>query len=95
MSAAFHITNEQMGMVFSPAFFAFTLAIFITGNLIDIVGMRVLHSLSAIGFILGVALVTLRRVRLARYRRSSRTRARRCSSSASSCSDCRMDSLKA
>ena len=33
MSAAFHITNEQMGMVFSPAFFAFTLAIFITGNL--------------------------------------------------------------
>jgi fucose permease len=59
MSAAFHITNEQMGMVFSPAFFAFTLAIFITGNLIDIVGMRVLHSLSAIGFILGVALVTL------------------------------------
>ena len=59
MSAAFHITNEQMGMVFSPAFFAFTLAIFITGNLIDIVGMRVLHSLSAIGFMLGVALVTL------------------------------------
>ena len=59
MSAAFHITNEQMGMVFSPAFFAFTLAIFITGNLIDIVGMRVLHALSAIGFILGVALVTL------------------------------------
>jgi len=59
MSAAFHITNEQMGMVFSPAFFAFTLAIFTTGNLIDIVGMRVLHSLSAIGFILGVALVTL------------------------------------
>jgi MFS family permease len=59
MSAAFHITNEQMGMVFSPAFFAFTLAIFITGNLIDIVGMRVLHALSAIGFILGVTLVTL------------------------------------
>ncbi len=58
MSVAFHITNEQMGMVFSPAFFAFTLAIFISGNLIDIVGMRVLHALSAIGFILGVALVT-------------------------------------
>src|SRR5262249_47432882 len=29
------------------------------GNLIDIVGMRVIHALSAIGFILGVALVTL------------------------------------
>lgn len=59
LSAAFHITNEQMGMVFSPAFFAFTLAIFISGNLVDVVGMRVLHALSAIGFIAGVALVTL------------------------------------
>src|SRR5262245_32023461 len=59
MSAAFHITNEQMGMVFSPAFFAFTLAIFISGNLVDIVGMRVLHAMSALGFILGVALVIL------------------------------------
>jgi fucose permease len=59
MSTSFHLTNEQMGMVFSPAFFAFTLAIFVAGNLIDIVGMRVIHALSAIGFILGVALVTL------------------------------------
>jgi MFS family permease len=59
MSATFHLTNEQMGMVFSPAFLAFTLAIFVAGTLIDIVGMRVLHALSAIGFILGVVLVTL------------------------------------
>ncbi len=59
MSAAFHLSNEQMGVVFSPAFFAFTLAIFIAGTTIDLVGMRVLHALSAIGFILGVALVTL------------------------------------
>ena len=40
MSAAFHITNAQMGVVFSPAFFAFTLAIFISGNLVDVIGMR-------------------------------------------------------
>jgi fucose permease len=59
MSAAFHLSNEQMGTVFSPAFFAFTLAIFIAGTIIDIVGMRVLHALSAIGFVLGVALITL------------------------------------
>jgi MFS family permease len=59
MSAAFHITNEQMGVVFSPAFFAFTLAIFISGALVDVVGMRILHAISAIGFILGVALVIL------------------------------------
>ena len=42
MSTAFHLTNEQMGVVFSPAFFAFTLAILISGTLIDIVGMRLL-----------------------------------------------------
>ena len=59
MSAAFHLTNEQMGTIFSPAFFAFSLAILIAGTIIDIVGMRALHALSAIGFVLGVALVTL------------------------------------
>ena len=59
LSQSFHITNEQMGLVFSPAFWAFTIAIFISGNLVDIVGMRRLHILSAIGFIAGVALVVL------------------------------------
>jgi fucose permease len=57
LSRAFHITNEQMGLVFSPAFWAFTMAIFVSGSLIDIVGMRRLHVLSAIGFITGVALI--------------------------------------
>jgi MFS family permease len=56
---AFQITNEQMGTIFSPAFWAFTIAIFISGNLVDVVGMRVLHALSAAGFILGVALIVL------------------------------------
>ena len=59
MSAAFHITNEQMGLVFSPAFWAFTIAIFISGNLVDIIGMRTLHILSALGFIVGVSMVIL------------------------------------
>jgi MFS family permease len=59
MTSAFHITNEQMGLVFSPAFWAFTLAIFISGNLLDVVGMRVMHVLSALSFIGGVALVLL------------------------------------
>lgn len=59
MSAAFRITNEQMGLVFSPAFWAFTIAIFISGNLVDVIGMRTLHVLSAVGFIIGVALVIL------------------------------------
>jgi MFS family permease len=59
LTTAFQITNEQMGMIFSPAFWAFTIAIFISGNLVDIVGMRVLHMLSALGFILGVSLIIL------------------------------------
>lgn len=56
---AFHLTNEQMGLVFSPAFWAFTLAIFVSGNLVDRVGMRFLHMLSALCFIFGVVLVIL------------------------------------
>lgn len=59
LSQAFHITNEQMGLVFSPAFWAFTIAIFISGNLVDIVGMRRLHILSALGFVTGVGLIVL------------------------------------
>jgi MFS family permease len=59
LSQAFHITNEQMGIVFSPAFWAFTMAIFISGNLVDVVGMRRLHILSALGFVAGVALIIL------------------------------------
>src|SRR5918996_5555183 len=59
LSQSFHITNEQMGVVFSPAFWAFTMAIFISGNLVDIVGMRRLHILSALGFIAGVVLIIL------------------------------------
>jgi len=57
MSSAFQITNEQMGLIFSPAFWAFTIAIFISGALVDMVGMRALHVLSAIGYFIGVGLV--------------------------------------
>jgi MFS family permease len=54
---AFHITNEQQGLVFSPAFWAFTIAIFIGGALVDMVGMRTLHVMSSLGYICGVLLV--------------------------------------
>jgi MFS family permease len=57
MSSAFQITNEQMGLIFSPAFWAFTIAIFISGALVDMVGMRALHVLSALGYFVGVGLV--------------------------------------
>lgn len=57
MSTAFQITNEQMGLIFSPAFWAFTIAIFISGALVDMVGMRALHILSSAGYFLGIGLV--------------------------------------
>src|SRR4026209_769250 len=59
MSSAFQITNEQMGLIFSPAFWAFTIAIFISGALVDLVGMRALHVLSAIGYSVGIGLLLL------------------------------------
>jgi MFS family permease len=59
MSTAFQITNEQMGLIFSPAFWAFTIAIFISGAIVDMVGMRWLHILSSLGYFLGIALVLL------------------------------------
>src|SRR5690349_12625309 len=59
MSSAFQITNEQMGLIFSPAFWAFTIAIFISGALVDMVGMRALHILSSLGYFVGIALVLL------------------------------------
>ena len=59
MRLAFQLTNEQMGLIFSPAFWAFTIAIFISGALVDMVGMRALHVLSAIGYFVGIGLVLL------------------------------------
>jgi MFS family permease len=57
MAAAFHLSNEQLGLIFSPAFWCFTIAIFLSGALVDAIGMRTLHVLSAIGYFVGVALV--------------------------------------
>src|SRR5205823_3634555 len=59
MSTAFQISNEQMGLIFSPAFWAFTIAIFISGAIVDIVGMRGLHILSSLGYFVGIGLVLL------------------------------------
>ncbi len=57
MSAAFQLSSQQMGLIWSPAFWAFTIAIFISGALVDVIGMRLLHILSALGYLIGVVLV--------------------------------------
>jgi len=59
MSAAFQLSAQQMGLIWSPAFWAFTIAIFVSGALVDVVGMRALHILSALGYLVGVALVVV------------------------------------
>ena len=59
MSSAFQINAQQMGTIWSPAFWAFTIAIFICGAVVDTVGMRATHVLSAIGYFVGIGLVLL------------------------------------
>src|SRR4051812_19656795 len=59
LTNVFHLTKEQMGLIWGPAFWGFTIAIFISGAIIDAVGMKFMHILSALGYIGGVALVLL------------------------------------
>lgn len=57
MGAQFHLTDAQLGAIWSPAFWAFTVSIFMTGALVDAVGLRALHVSSAVGYLIGLALV--------------------------------------
>src|SRR5262249_28317922 len=57
VSADFHITKEQMGVVLSPAFWGFTLSIIIGGSLVDFFGMRRLLALSSLGYIGALLLI--------------------------------------
>jgi fucose permease len=59
MTEQFHISNEQIGLIYGPAFWGFTIAIFICGLLVDGVGMRFVHILSSLGYLVGLALVLL------------------------------------
>ncbi len=59
LSGAFHLTKEQMGLIWGPAFWGFTVAIFISGLIVDAVGMRALHIVSSLGYIGGILLVLL------------------------------------
>ena len=59
MSTAFQLDKQQMGTIWSPAFWAFTIAIFISGAIVDSVGLRALPVLSALGYVVGIGLVLL------------------------------------
>ena len=59
LSSAFHLTKEQMGLIWGPAFWGFALAIIVSGTIVDAIGMRALHVVSSLGYIGGVLLVLL------------------------------------
>jgi len=50
----FHLTKAQVGWIFSPAFYGFTLAMIFGGPLCDVLGMKKLLGLAFIGHIAGV-----------------------------------------
>jgi len=50
----FHLDKEQVGWVFSPAFWGFTLAMVFGGPLCDVLGMKRLIGLAFIGHVAGV-----------------------------------------
>ena len=50
----FHLDKEQIGWIFSPAFYGFTLAMIFGGPLCDVLGMKRLLGLAFIGHIAGV-----------------------------------------
>lgn len=57
LRGAFHLTGEQVGLIWGPAFFGFTASVFISAFIVDIVGMRRLFLLSGAGFLSSVLLI--------------------------------------
>lgn len=53
-STDFNLTKEQLGWIFAPAFYGFTLAMIFGGPLCDVIGMKKLLILAFIGHIAGV-----------------------------------------
>jgi len=50
----FHLNKEQLGWIFSPAFWGFTLAMIFGGPLCDVIGMKRLVGLAFLGHIAGI-----------------------------------------
>lgn len=53
----FHLTNHQLGVILSPAFWGFTVSIMLGGSLVDFFGMRRLMLLSSAGYVGSVLLI--------------------------------------
>ena len=53
------LTNHQLGVILSPAFWGFTVSIMLGGSLVDFIGMRRLFLMSSAGYIAAVLLVLI------------------------------------
>src|SRR6201996_8481512 len=52
----FNLDKEQLGWIFSPAFWGFTLAMVFGGPLCDVIGMKRLLGIAFLGHIAGVVI---------------------------------------
>ena len=59
LGADFQLTKEQIGFIFQPAFYGFTLSILIGGSLVDLFGMRRLLNISGLFYIGGILAIVL------------------------------------
>ena len=59
LSTEYYLSNEQIGYIYGPAFWGFTIAIFACGVLVDWLGMKIMHALSSVGYLLGLVLVLI------------------------------------
>ena len=57
LSTDFHLSGVQMGLIWAPAFLGFTFSIFACGVLVDWIGMKSLHILSSIGYLIGLGFI--------------------------------------
>lgn len=55
-SSEFHLSKEQLGWIFSPAFWGFTLAMIFGGPLCDIIGMKRLLGFAFAGHVAGIVM---------------------------------------
>ena len=59
LAADFRLTKEQIGLCLSPAFWGFTVSIWIGGSLVDFLGMRRLLLVSSAGYLAAVLAILL------------------------------------
>lgn len=55
-SNQFHLSKEELGWIFSPAFWGFTLAMIFGGPLCDIIGMKRLLGFAFVGHVAGIVI---------------------------------------